>query len=224
MSNLRLVFDLDDTLYPERMFAISGFRAAAAWAERELGLSGLHEPMLRLLDEGRLRQLFDIVLTEHAPDHRPDQLVAFIDAYRTHEPQIELFEDADTALEQLGARGPIGLITDGLADVQAAKVRALGLQARLQHIIYTHALGGRTFSKPNPKAFELMEQALGVPGDRFVYVGDNPAKDFLAPNTLGWVTVQVVRPSGIHKGAMTVEGGRPQHTISTLDELTALLG
>jgi putative hydrolase of the HAD superfamily len=224
MSSLKLVFDLDDTLYPERMFAMSGFRAAAAWAERELAVSGLYEPMLRLLDADHLRRLFHIVLAEHAPDHRTEQLDAFIDAYRSHAPEIALFEDAHAALEHFGALGPLGLITDGMVEVQAAKVQALGLEPRLQHIIYTDGLGGRAFSKPNPKAFELMREALGSPGDRFVYVGDNPAKDFVAPNALGWITVQVVRPGGIHDGSKIAEGGRPQHRISTLDELSAVLG
>jgi hypothetical protein len=35
MSDLVLVFDLDDTLYPEREFALSGFRAAGRWAAAE---------------------------------------------------------------------------------------------------------------------------------------------------------------------------------------------
>ena len=34
MSHLVLVFDLDDTLYPERQFALSGFQAAGRWAKR----------------------------------------------------------------------------------------------------------------------------------------------------------------------------------------------
>jgi len=38
MSGLVLVFDLDDTLYPERQFALSGFTAAGRWAEAELGI------------------------------------------------------------------------------------------------------------------------------------------------------------------------------------------
>jgi putative hydrolase of the HAD superfamily len=50
MSELILVFDLDDTLYPERQFALSGFAAAGRWAEAELGLGGLAEDMARLLD------------------------------------------------------------------------------------------------------------------------------------------------------------------------------
>ena len=40
MSGLVLVFDLDDTLYPERQFALSGFTAAGRWAEAELGDRG----------------------------------------------------------------------------------------------------------------------------------------------------------------------------------------
>jgi len=224
MSRVRLVFDLDDTLYPERMFAASGFRAAAAWAERELGLAGLYEPMLRLLEEGRLSDLFHIVLAEHAPGHRPEHLDAFIRVYRSHEPDIALFPDAISALDYFGASGPFGLITDGLPEVQAAKVRALGLDPRFRRIIYTYALGGRAFAKPNPKAFEMMQEGLGEPGDRFVYVGDNPAKDFVAPNALGWITVQVMRAGGIHAGTRIAEGGSPQHRISSLEELPALLG
>ena len=28
-----------------------------------------------------------------------------------------------------------------------------------------------------------------MPANRYVYVGDNPVKDFVAPNELGWMTV-----------------------------------
>ena len=54
MSGLVLVFDLDDTLYPERQFALSGFAAAGRWAEAELGIAGLAADMTRLLDGGHL--------------------------------------------------------------------------------------------------------------------------------------------------------------------------
>jgi hypothetical protein len=37
MSGLVLVFDLDDTLYPERQFALSGFAAAEAGRRRSSG-------------------------------------------------------------------------------------------------------------------------------------------------------------------------------------------
>ena len=58
MSGLVLVFDLDDTLYPERQFALSGFTAAGRWAAAELGIAGLAADMTRLLDGGHLGALF----------------------------------------------------------------------------------------------------------------------------------------------------------------------
>ena len=97
------------------------------------------------------------------------------------------------------------------------------LAPRFRHIVYTSALGGRQFSKPHPLAYERMEAALGEPGDRFVYVGDNPAKDFVVPNQRGWISVQVDRPLRIHARAATAPGGAPQHVIASLADLPALL-
>ncbi len=34
-----IVLDLDDTLYPEKEFVLSGFRAVSAWAELNLGIN-----------------------------------------------------------------------------------------------------------------------------------------------------------------------------------------
>lgn len=221
-----LVFDLDDTLYPERAFAVSGFQAAGRWAEVTLGIDGLAGDMTRLLDEGRLGQLFGMALAARLPGHTPEHLAALIEAYRDHEPELALFEDAAWALGHFAGRGKLGLITDGTHRVQARKVAALGIAARFQHIVYTDALGGRAFSKPHPRSYELIEQALGAEGGHFVYVGDNPAKDFVVPNARGWTSVMIIRPghTRIHARAEVAAGGAPQHTIAALTELPALLG
>ena len=68
-----------------------------------------------------------------------------------------------------------------------------------------------------------MEAALAGDGGPFVYVGDNPAKDFVTPNARGWISVQVHRPQRIHARAQTAPGGAPQHELASLDELPALL-
>ena len=84
----------------------------------------------------------------------------------------------------------------------------------------------RAFHKPHPHAFQLMQTALGNPGDRFVYVGDNLSKDFVAPNALGWTSVWIDRPSHrahrIHKHAKAAPGGEPHHTVRDLNELKRL--
>ncbi len=67
---------------------------------------------------------------------------------------------------------------------------------------------------------------MGAGAERFVYVGDNPAKDFVVPNARGWISVMVERPGHrrIHAAAQVAEGGAPQHTVASLAELPAVLG
>ena len=78
MAKLRMIFDLDDTLYPEREFALCGFRAAALWAKSALDIDGLDADMTRLLDAGHLGRLFAMVLEEaFARAHTPEHVAAF---------------------------------------------------------------------------------------------------------------------------------------------------
>ena len=157
-------------------------------------------------------------------DHTQAELKAFVGAYRDHEPELSLYEDGAWALAHYGAMGRMGLITDGTHSVQSAKVRALALERRFAEIVYTGALGpDRAFAKPHSLAFERIACALGGPSDRYVYVGDNPSKDFVAPNALGWTSVWVQRPGGIHDGAEVAAGGEPRHTIASLTELPGVL-
>jgi putative hydrolase of the HAD superfamily len=225
MSQPILVFDLDDTLYPERQFALSGFRAAAQWAQASLGISGLAEDMTRLLDAGELGGLFGMALARRLPGHSTEQLAEFVRAYREHEPELELFADARWALRHF-AGGKLGMITDGTHRMQARKVAALGIAQHFQAIVYTDALGGRSYFKPHPEGYCAIERALGTAAERFVYIADNPAKDFVVPNARGWMSVMVARPGHrrIHAAAATAPGGAPQHAVASLTELPALLG
>jgi putative hydrolase of the HAD superfamily len=225
MLNIILVFDLDDTLYPERQFALSGFAAAERWAESSLGLSGLAADMTRLLDQGHLGQLFRLALSQHMPDHAPQHLTDLVAAYRNHRPTLTLFEDASWALSHFGGQVHLGLITDGTHSVQRGKVEALGIASHFREIVYTDALGGRAFAKPHQQSYQRMEAALGSGKDRFVYIGDNPAKDFVAPNARGWTTVMIDRPGvqKIHAGAKPAVGGGAHHTIASLTQLPAVL-
>ena len=67
MSAVRaIVFDLDDTLYPERQFAFSGYAAvAAAFAERlNRSVADLDNHMGRLFDTPDRGRVFNVILTE----------------------------------------------------------------------------------------------------------------------------------------------------------------
>lgn len=221
MSRLALVFDLDDTLYPEADFVRSGFRAAGEVAHAE-GVPGFAERAAALFESGLRGAIFDAVLAELAPDRAQSLLPRLIAAYRGHRPMIALHTDARELLAELKGRVPLGLISDGYAATQQAKVEALGLDRLMDRVVLTDALGGRAFWKPHPAAFVEMAAALGAGG--LVYIADNPAKDFVAPNALGWTSVRIRRPLGEYRHAVAPEGGAARHEIASLAELPSLLG
>ena len=223
MTGLCIVFDLDDTLYPEASYARGGLRAAGQWAARELGAPDLVPTLLDLFAKGRRGDVFDAALKQQGVAAEPSVIDRLVAVYRTHTPDLALFEDAAWALTHYGQLGPLGLLTDGYADVQRAKVSALGIAARFRHVVYTDALGGRPFWKPSPAGFEAIEQAIPE-AHAFAYIGDNAKKDFVAPNARGWRTVRIVRPAGEYRASAPAAGGTPQHTIAALTELPGVLG
>ena len=225
MRELTVIFDLDDTLYPERQYALSGFRAAARWARETLQAPDLYDDLVTHLDEGHLGRVFKMALEKHVPDHSPDDLTGFVNAYRRNEPELELdlFSDARWALDHYGGIARLGLITDGDLNSQQRKVSVLGIADRFSQIVYTGAFGPG-FRKPHPRGFDEIQDALGGHAQDFVYVGDNPGRDFVAPNNKGWRTVWVVRPGGIHDGTPVADGGEPQKTVHSLHDLPEALG
>lgn len=221
------VFDLDDTLYPERDYVKSGFHAAARWLEAARGVPAamFFEACWGLFESGLRGRTFDEVLAR-LDANGPGVVEGLIAAYRDHEPEgLVLFDDARAALDRSAARGPLGLITDGPLGVQRAKARALGVEPRFAALVYSDALGGRDAWKPSPRPFLEVMRLLDAPGEACAYVADNPRKDFKAPRALGWRTVRVRRAGGEHALA---EPAGPEWAadveIATLDALDDALG
>jgi putative hydrolase of the HAD superfamily len=226
MSRIRaIIFDIDDTLYPERDYVLSGYRAVAdAFAGRLGEADAVHARMVALFDTPHRGRVFNVLADEAgATADEADALVAaMITTYRTHAPAIMLEQDVVAVLEALRGRYRLGAISDGYLGVQERKATALRLSQWLDEIIFTDAFG-REFWKPHPRAFEAMADRLGVAADACAYVGDNLAKDFVAPNALGWLSVLLERPGRVHAGNQPPPGGAPQRVIASLAELPALV-
>jgi len=213
-----IVFDLDDTLYPERDYAFSGFTAVAAAFEDRLGPARDVAARLRsLFDTADRGHIFNALLAERGLDESADLISAMVTTYRTHTPTIHLHADADVFLRNT-PHHKLGLITDGYAASQHRKIASLGLAPLVDHAIVTDDWG-RAYWKPHPRAFKTMAEQLNVPADRCVYVADNQAKDFVAPNALGWHTVWIKRPDGIHTANPPAPGGKPDRIITSVDDL-----
>jgi len=87
-------------------------------------------------------------------------------------------------IEELKTRGvKVGIITDGRPEGQRNKLEALGLG--VDDVVVTDELGGVQFRKPCDIAFRIMMTRWRLNPADIVYVGDNPVKDFQAPQQLG---------------------------------------
>lgn len=214
-----IVLDLDDTLYAERDYVRSGFTAVERLAAERIGIHGFGDACWQSFVNGDRGHIFDAVLQSRYGLVNADLVSDMVRAYRAHKPSIELHSDARRFVKQARRReSPLSLITDGPRDAQRAKIAALGINRIFSPIVVTAELGeGKC--KPHPAAFELVQAALGA-DNRFVYVADNPNKDFLAPNRLGWTSIRIQRPCGLYSRAEepTPEHA-PHHRVALLDDV-----
>lgn len=213
-----VVFDLDDTLYPERDFVISGFAAVDEWLRETRNARGFAQQAGGLFAAGRRGRIIDEALPLIGLLPTPELVATLVEVYRAHSPRLSLCPDALEILEWLTTRFRLGLITDGYARVQAGKIRALGLEKLIPCRIITDEMG-REFWKPSVEPYRcIMAFHPGVAGG-FVYVADNPRKDFLGAKQLGWRTIRIRRPGGEHAGYMASSAEEAESEITRLSEL-----
>ena len=218
-----VVLDLDDTLYLERDYARSGLLAVGRYLASHGHVEGIGEWMWQEFCQGRHDQLFNAA-NEHFRLHlEPIHLSDMVEYYRNHRPQIQPTPEALALLEALRGRVKLGLLSDGFLPAQQYKLDALGLRGRFDAVLFTESLG-RAFWKPSPVGFEKLAAELGVPNAACAYVGDNPAKDFLAPNQLGWRTVQWRQEGQVHADKTAPAGGAAQHLAGSVEEVLSALG
>lgn len=221
-----VVWDVDDTLMLERDFARSGFAAVGAWLAAERGLEGFSEAAWAIFEAGGRGTIFNQALARLGVGPQdpalPELIATLVRVYREHPPAVALLPDAAAALAALRAAAiPMAVITDGPVVMQAGKVRALGLAALAAPIVLAWARG-EAFGKPHPSAFEEVQRHHGAAGDRLVYIADNPLKDFIAPRRLGWRTLRIRRPGGLHAAADS--GADVDCELTSLTAAPAVLG
>lgn len=189
-----VIFDLDDTLYAEKDYVRSGYRAVAA------GFPQVENMAKKLWDAFERKQpAIDVVLETEGLDNAENKAKA-LQLYRYQVPDISLSPCVLDLLQRLAQCKKLGMITDGRPEGQWAKVEALGIKKYFKKIIVTDELGGLEFRKPNEAAFRMMQQELDVPFKKMVYIGDNTKKDFIAPQALGMQAIYFKNQDGLYTG------------------------
>jgi putative hydrolase of the HAD superfamily len=218
-----VVFDLDDTLYPEREYVRSGYRAVAGRLRERLGCrEALEDWLWQRFCRGESAGAIDALNAHFRLELSPEQIAELVCVYRDHRPDIRPYAGAAELLERLARRCRLGLLSDGFLPAQRLKLEALGLGRLFEAVVFTEEMG-RDCWKPSPAGFEAIRRKLGVPHRRCAYVADNPAKDFIPANRLGWRTIRLLCDGQVHAREAAPPGGEPQATIASLDQLEPLL-
>lgn len=220
-----VIFDLDDTLYPERDYCMSGFRAVAAYiAERfaSVPAAPLFEAMRAEFEAGNRTRTFNAALEAARVAYDDECIAKLVEVYREHHPALTLPDESRGVLDSLGGGYRLALLTDGYLPEQRLKVEALGIEGYFKCIVYTEELGRENW-KPSPLGFQKIMYELGAEAGQCVYVADNEQKDFIAPNSLGMTSIKVSGPDSLHSTASSDPDGRPAHIIYSLAELPELL-
>src|SRR5687767_11790302 len=118
MNEACVVFDIDDTLYLEREYVRSGFRAVGNWARARLGIPDFAERSWRLFELGVRGSIFDDVLTESGVKPEPSLVRVLVGVYRGHEPSIAMLPDAADTVSRLRGRVILATLTDGPLESQ----------------------------------------------------------------------------------------------------------
>lgn len=217
-----VVFDLDDTLFPEREYVLSGLRAVSEWLAANRSAPGFLEIAEKLFHDGARGNIFDRTLGGLGITAKQPLIDEMVRVYREHRPAIKLYDDAVWALDFYGKRKKLGLITDGYLIAQRNKVAALGIASWFEVLVYSDEFGRENW-KPSPVPYEKVMDAFALAGESIVFIADNPKKDFVTARKLGWRTVRICRDSGEYSPLVAEPGYDADSRIVSLKELSSLL-
>ncbi len=229
-----ILIDLDDTLLDDTSYADGCWSDACALAEARL--PGVDISLLRAtidsenswfwsdperhrsgrLDlRGSTRATLERVFAKLGIDDT-DLAHAVAETYRDRrQERSTLFPGATDALDRLRAEGVrLGMMTNGAADVQRAKIERFGLASYFDHIVIEGEFGA---GKPDRRVYNTLLSALDVTADDAWAIGDNLEFDVLAPMQMGlhgiWVDPRETGLDGLD--------GRPHRTVSAFTEIVA---
>lgn len=149
---------------------------------------------------------------------------------RARDEALSLFDGVREVLDTLREHYPLGVITNGPADVQRQELQTLGIEALFDHVFIEGEMGE---GKPLPAVFERARKAMGCAPHQLLFVGNSYGHDVRPALEAGWHAVWVRRPSDVPPSAngdhpkpeqKPPNAPEPDAVISDLRELLPLLG
>lgn len=240
-----IYFDLDDTLCGYWNASKIGLRQAfaefgpegftpeelvQAWAiafrdfAPSLKLTGWYPIYLEKGEPTRTEQMRRTLAVLDIVDE--DRAAKLSERYmRLRDSNLRLFSDAIEVLDDVKARYPLGLITNGPADIQRQEIATLGIEKYFDHFFIEGEMGE---GKPKPAVFDRATAAMGVEPHEILMVGNSFAHDVTPALQAGWHAVWIRRasdvpPSATHPESRPEGAPIPDAIVGSLRELRSLL-
>lgn len=199
-------FDLDDTLLDHRA---AERKALADVRDRYLALFGtlsvdelqetyhaINAPLWRRYADGAIdkqalqQQRFGRLLEAVDASHAEPTLVGryYMQRYASH---WSFISGAREAFETVAQHVPVGVMTNGFAEVQEQKLERFPvLSEEAEAIVICEQVGAL---KPHPEIFEHATEKAGVEAEDVLYVGDSYQSDVEGAELAGWQVAWYVR-------------------------------
>lgn len=220
MNNMikSIVFDLDDTLYPEKDFQRSGFEAVARFINKK-GTFKVTVNKILALNKKYPGKCFDVLIKEKQLPITPDSLIKI---YRTHQPSISAFPHLKNVLEKLKTEHKLklGLLTDTPSESQKNKIRALKIGKFFDVLISTDQINA---PKPNSLGYKMLKDKFQCEDSTIIYVGDNEQKDFIGARENGFITVKFKNNNGLYAKTLLDTSHKADYEISNYKELLSII-
>jgi len=212
-----VLFDLDGTLveYDRPPAELLGVAFEAAGVEPFFGVEAYFErfddhlgPGVSIAD-GRA-DCFAEIAERRGRDPDLGRRVAAAYAAERDQSRVSALPGAVEALDALAADHALGAVTNGPPEMQTTKLEAAGLADRFETVVFA---GHDAAPKPDPEPFDVALDALGVPADRAVHVGNSLSSD-----------VAGARAAGLRSAWVPAEPGadpdpEPHYALASLSEL-----
>lgn len=224
MTIKAVIFDLDDTLISERQYIESGYRHISKILANKINKNDkeIFNILISLFEKDS-RFVFNRFFDKYGIQYTKEDIKFLVDEYRNHLPNIKFFNDVIPFLHWLKKNNiKTGIITDGYANAQWQKLKAIKACDYFDEIVVTDELG-KEYWKPHPLSFTLIKDKLNICFNEMIYVGDNPEKDFFISYLFPVKTFRIIRENSLKVNKPYFKGIKEDYTIKNLYELSEFI-
>lgn len=214
-----ITFDLDETLLsyrrtPQELLAVSFERVGCDQffeVEAYIEIFDDYVDKADTVEEVRVRS-FSHLARERGRDPALGRAVAEAYSDERDHANVELYPGTTKVLETCASDYDLALITNGPRQTQRIKLEATGIADRFETKVFA---GDEAAAKPHPMPFQRALEALSVPTDRAIHVGNSLDADVRGAVDVGMDAVWVTNGSAR-------ETNLPDYRIDTIGDLLDL--